>query len=337
LEKCLYTYVKLNQNSPADDCTATLEHIVPYALGGSASFGIRYCSKKANNDYGRDIDAPFIALPMIGFKRHDLGLKSYSGTVPDMVFKGECTDLQTKCDIIFPYGGEVYADYGIQVAGSIDSGQLAFSGGEDRLRMAVSSLIKKASHIGLNILNEYLQPITNFEDALATATKRSGEILHFRLDFGHEAFFLPWSRGLIKMALGLGAYALGQSWAFSAEADILRSCLISSKTDLASKSLRGTTTARIPPNTAQIIDIRPGRHTLAVLPHHNGMAAYISLFGGEIFDAIIDLGNGPADVKRVNDQLPTTWDCVFHIDPVTRQLTTMCLADVNSRMEEMST
>lgn len=59
MERCLYTYVELNENVPPNDWTASLEHIVPYALGGCDSFSIRYCSKKANNDFGRDIDAPF--------------------------------------------------------------------------------------------------------------------------------------------------------------------------------------------------------------------------------------------------------------------------------------
>lgn len=52
MERCLYTYVDLNQNDPPDDRTATLEHIVPYAIGGSGEFLIKYCSKKANNDFG---------------------------------------------------------------------------------------------------------------------------------------------------------------------------------------------------------------------------------------------------------------------------------------------
>lgn len=332
MERCLYTYVELNQNEPPDDRTATLEHIVPFALGGTDAFTIRYCSKKANNDFGRDIDAPFIALPITGFKRHSLGLKSYSGTVPDIVFKGDCPELQKSCNIVFPYAGEVYADFGINGTGGIDSGKVTFSGSEDRLRGAVTSLIKKASRKGLTVLGDQLQPITTFEEALEAATKETGEKLHFRMDFGRDAFFVPWSRGIIKIALGLGAYALGRTWAFSPEADVFRTSLICDTAALAAQPLRGTTVGRIPPDLARMIDIQPGRHSLAVLPHENGMAAYISLFGGDIFDAIIDLGNGLADVKRSNDRLPPTWNCVFHIDPVTRKLTTMTLGDVDARL-----
>ena len=102
--RCLYTYARLNFNKPPDDLSATLEHIVPYALGGSDGFSIPYCAKKANNDFGRDIDAPFFALPILNFKRHALGLKSYAGTVPEMRAKCDCVELGTVCDGVLPHG-----------------------------------------------------------------------------------------------------------------------------------------------------------------------------------------------------------------------------------------
>ncbi|MDZ4294984.1 MAG: hypothetical protein U1C47_24050 [Hydrogenophaga sp.] len=62
------------------------------------------------------------------------------------------------------------------------------------------------------------------------------------------------------------------------------------------------------------------------------MIAYISLFGGEMMDAMIDLGNGPSDIKLVNETLPPHWECVFRIDPKTRRLTELSLAEVNARL-----
>jgi hypothetical protein len=250
MAKCLYTYVDLNEHVPADDRTATREHIVPYALGGSDAFAIRYCSKKANNDLGRDIDAPFIALPLVGFKRHSLGLKSYSGTVPDIVFKGECEELKRTCSIIFPYQKPVYADFEPEVQGGIGAGRISFAGSEDRLSHAVNSLIKKARRNGLTLLGnvgQQLELIANVDDAMRVAVRSTGETLHFQMDFGMDAFAIPWSRGLIKIALGLGAYALGESWAFSAAADNLRSCLICNANSLKDMPLLGTTVGRIAP------------------------------------------------------------------------------------------
>lgn len=333
--RCLYSYVQLNENDPPDDATSSLEHIVAHALGGCRDFSIPYCSKKANNDFGRDIDAPFLALPVVGFKRHELGLKSYSGSVPDIVFNGECVELGKKCRIVFPDNGSVYADFGIDVSGSLAVGAIDFSGSEDRLRGAVNALIKKASRQGLAVATtpSALVPATSFDDAKVTAIMQSGETLHFRIDFGQDAFFTPWSRGIVKMALGLGAYALGKAWAFSTEADLLRSCLICDASSLAGMPLQGSTATRLSSEIADFIGIRPGRHTLAVLPCENSMIACISLFGGELFDGIINLGSGPADIKVSNGQLPPDWKCVFHIDPVTRTLTTLTISDLKSNLD----
>ena len=226
----------------------------------------------------------------------------------------------------------MYADFGISVTGGIETGRLAFAGSEDRLRTAVTSLIGKASRKGMMVLSDQLQPISTFEDAVEAAKRESGETLHFRMDFGREAFFEPWSRGIIKMALGLGAFALGKTWAFSSEADLLRSYLVYESARQHTLPLRGTTVGRIPPDIAKMFDILHGHHTLAVFPYESSMVAYISLFGGEVFDAILDLGSGPADVKLVNDQLPSSWICVFHIDPVARKLTTMTVSDVYARV-----
>lgn len=331
MPRCLYTYAQLNSNTPPDDLSATLEHIVPYALGGSDGFSIPYCSKKANNDFGRDIDAPFIALPIVGFKRHMLGLKSYAGIVPEIRAKGDCVELGTPCDVVFPYQASPYADFGVSVAGGIDAGQISFTGSPDRLRGAVQSLIKKVDRKGLQLLSEKLQPIATFEDAIEAGRSATGETLHFRLNLGHDQFFVPWTKGLLKMALGLGALALGEAWAFSPDADRIRSCLLSQPEAFSTYGLMGTTTSRIPPEIAAMMGVSAGHHSLAVLPYEDRMVAYISLFGGEMMDAMIDLGNGPSDIKLVNDTLPPQWECVFQIDPTTRKLTKLSLAEVNAR------
>lgn len=335
MERCVYTWVPLNNNSPPDDNTSTLEHIIPYALGGCNDFSIKYCSKKANNDYGSIIDAQFIALPVVGFKRHFFGLKGYSGEVPDIIFKGNCQEIGESCDIIFPYQGEPYADFGIKCSGSLKAREISFSGSESRFKDSVNGLIKKATKQGLSIFSkESLMCITNFSEAVENSQINIGRELHFKIDFGFEAFFLPWTRGLIKIALGLGAYALGKTWAFGSSADLLRSCLICGIEELIGKGLRGTSIGKFEQDLNDLINVQPNRHSLAVLPYGKRMIALISLFGGELFDAVIDLGDGPADINLVNESLPQDWRCVFHIDPVSRKMSSMTISDVLSKCDE---
>jgi hypothetical protein len=49
------------------------------------------------------------------------------------------------------------------------------------------------------------------------------------------------------------------------------------------------------------------------------MAAVVSLFGGEIFEAIIDLGDDLGSCSIINGTLPSSMVICFHIDPTTRE------------------
>ncbi len=333
MEKCIYTYSPLN-NLPDDDNAATLEHIVPYALGGCREFGIEYCSKKANNTFGSDIDSPFISHPIVGFKRHKYGLKGYSGEVPDVIFDGVCKELNTPCKIVFPHQAEPYADFGLAVEGGFNKGLIEYYGSEDRIRIAFKQLLNKAKKTGRTLISSSGTPIISTEDALNHAVVEVGESLHFRLNANAD-FFSPWSKGIMKIALGLGAFSLGRSWAFSPAADKLRTILLTAP----SKEQINSTLLRIPDEIRKLINIQRGKHTLAVLPGaigdtaSNGMTAYISLFGGELYEAIIGLGDGPADVKTVNDALPKNWKCVFTIDPDNRSLTQTTIGEINCRLD----
>lgn len=87
MPRCIYCRAELNNNVPPNDMTASLEHIVSLALGGTNAFSTNDASRKYNNDLGRDIDAPFMNLPLLAMKRHMLGLKGHSGTFPLIEWK----------------------------------------------------------------------------------------------------------------------------------------------------------------------------------------------------------------------------------------------------------
>jgi hypothetical protein len=63
-----------------DEATAdrSVEHIIPYGLGGSDKLTI-LCCKKCNNDLGSKIDAPFMESFIVSSKRFLLGLRSHNG------------------------------------------------------------------------------------------------------------------------------------------------------------------------------------------------------------------------------------------------------------------
>ena len=310
----------------------SLEHIVPYSLGGSGAFAIDYCSKKANNDFGSSIDAPFLELPLVGFKRHELGLHGYGGKVPDLVFQGECVELQKRAKVVFPYQGAPYADFGIQVSGGFADGKMQLSGTPERVKQAAKDALKKARNKGLTLKSAAFEPLTSVAEMLSMAQVSSGQTLHFDHVFDYETFFVPWARGITKMALGLGAKVLGKSWAFSASADKLRTALLLPPEELRTFPLSGEMQWRMPDALAHLLAPERGKHYLAVLPREHEMIAIISLFGGELFDCYVSLGTEPADVNLSNDRLPPGWECAYIIDPLTRAVRSITAGEIHAQL-----
>src|SRR5262249_12954227 len=98
--RCIYFPEReLNDDRPPNDCTKSLEHIVPWALGGSNACATEDVSRKANSEFGTEIDAPFSNLLPIAFWRHTLKLAGQSGTIPPIVFDAIATKNGMKAKI----------------------------------------------------------------------------------------------------------------------------------------------------------------------------------------------------------------------------------------------
>jgi hypothetical protein len=89
---CIYCRVDLNENSPPDDMTKSLEHIVPLALGGSDQFTTWDTSTKYSHDFGSSIDAPFMNQPVFAIRRHMLKLAGHAATIPPIEWQGRSMD-----------------------------------------------------------------------------------------------------------------------------------------------------------------------------------------------------------------------------------------------------
>jgi hypothetical protein len=72
-----------------DDATVvtSVEHIIPYGLGGSDDLTIITCDR-SNNTLGSDVDAPFMDFFPVRSKRFFLGLKSTKGNEPTLDLGG---------------------------------------------------------------------------------------------------------------------------------------------------------------------------------------------------------------------------------------------------------
>ena len=66
----------------------SLEHVIPFALGGSDELTIVTC-KQQNNELGSDVDAPFVDFFPVRGKRFFLGLESAGGNKPTLDLGGK--------------------------------------------------------------------------------------------------------------------------------------------------------------------------------------------------------------------------------------------------------
>lgn len=320
IRKCLYTHSILNRNSPPDDNTESKEHIIPYALGGSNDFVTFDCSKKANNDFGRDIDAPFMAIPLVGMKRHEFAIKGQGGSVPPIEFKAKVMELNEEGTITFPHNGIPYMDLPLTSDGSMSEGKIAFAGSPDRVKVATKGLLQKANRKGLQVLTQDLAPITDATTLIENVTINTGQSVHVEMRLGIDNFFEPWEKGILKIVLGLGHKILGEQWTFSPSGDRIRLALVCPGTQWQSVGIKGDVLCKLPTEIKTLLRIKPNIHTVGVLPYTDcRMAAIISLFGGEVFDAIVDLGDDVGKYAATNDTLPRDMKICFHIDPSSRK------------------
>jgi hypothetical protein len=118
---------------------------------------------------------------------------------------------------------------------------------------------------------------------------------------------------MVKIALGLGHRVLGPEWTFGPGGMMLRSHLFPGRKDLNFGALRGTIDADLHPVFKEILGIADNRHIMAVFPAKKKTMAFISLFGGQVGTAAIDLGTDSRRLfnSAINKDAPL--DCLFSI------------------------
>ncbi len=80
MPKCIYREGDLNFNKPENDDTATAEHIIPWAIGGSNGLVTPDASQEANNDLGSEVDARFADTLPLPYWRYENAEENQSGS-----------------------------------------------------------------------------------------------------------------------------------------------------------------------------------------------------------------------------------------------------------------
>jgi hypothetical protein len=307
-----------------DTIVKSIEHVVPYSLGGSDELTIITCDK-SNNDLGSDVDAPFANFFPVQGKRFFLGLESTKGNSPTL-------DL----------GGTGWID-GKEVAISY-----VISGGRKELKIATPQIVKRPTFDG----NEHWQIFgdpAKVREIIAgklqkqtklgkTTTLQDGRILRLEdldklfaenekitkdpsvLKTIQPDYYLISIRFFSKLALAIGHLHLGETFSRSPMGDLLRRHM--KVTTMEEVRLRGA----IWPETSSVkamiqIIAKEDHHALAIMDGEPP-ALLVSLFGE--FDAFIPLG----ELAQGRYPKASSEGTVWRIELPSRKVTMLTMGNV---------
>lgn len=340
MPKCIYRIVELNQNVPADDDSASDEHIIPWAIGGSNGLVTREASRKANNNLGSDVDAAFANTLPIAIMRHKLRIQSQNGNIPPIIWKGTSDDGHGGTMAISPDGTvDVQIDYGVQRPPSRQTGPITVSGTRERLEPILKGMLngmKKRNEVAYSSEGNLIQSLDDFWDA---SEQRLIDHLRFRVQYFHQDV---WTRGILKIVLAACHKLFGPGWTFSPEADLLRQMVNNPRTGWpAPGTVRGYVAGEWDRNfrvalgkTARVRD--DFLHTVAVLPgKQNGQAvALVSLFGGNgVPETAVSIGKlSDSMINLLNSEQWSSAVMGYRINPGSRVVTPITFADVDKRV-----
>jgi hypothetical protein len=342
MTQCIYRKVTLNSNKPDDDDTASAEHIIPWALGGSNGLVTPDASKAANNDLGSDVDARFADTLPLAIKRHQLQLKSQNGNIAPIVWRGESPEGFVGNVIISPDGTmDVALEPSVERPEKGQSGPMTVSGPRERIEPILDGMLKGMRKRKEQAYTESGKLLKSLDDFWNESEQTLIDQLRVRVEyFNYEA----WTRGILKIALAAGHKLLGPDWTFGPTAEVLRDIVMNPQQSWPKTSPRGYIAGKWDRSlrlalgkTAAVRD--SNQHTVAVLPATEqgegveGIIA-ISLFGGNgVPEAVIRAGKLPqvmVDALNRMDNQDTIMG--YRVDPLTRVTVPILFGQIDRRV-----
>src|SRR4051812_6235028 len=104
MSRCIYcTKELIPRDVSIDPLNPSLEHIIPYSLGGSDSLATRDACVRCNGTLGDSVDADFINQPYIVTLRQTHSLRGHGGTVPSLELPATSTIGNEAATMIRPH------------------------------------------------------------------------------------------------------------------------------------------------------------------------------------------------------------------------------------------
>lgn len=302
-------------------CETSIEHVIPFALGGSDDLTILTC-QPGNNDWGSAVDAPFIDFLPVRSKRFFLGLQSTAGNDPSLDLGGkgwiDGKEVPISYSITKNSRELKIAKPTIVKTRTGESEEWRISGDPRMVAEILQGKLRKQTAQGKRITlknGEVLAP-EGIEKLIAeTQVETINPSVLKTLQFD----YLVAIRFFCKLALAMGHLHLGQPFSSCACADRMRRAMRAKSLDdvnLPGAALWPETTT-VKPLLQQFA--RPNEHTLVILEGAPPILL-ISLFGE--FDAVLPMG----DLVKTPPAV-TGYGTVWHVKLPSRELRTLSIAE----------
>lgn len=337
MSKCIYCEIELNFKTKGEPNSASEEHIIPLSIGGSNGFTTLDVCKRSNNDLGSSVDAPFSNTLPIAIKRHELKIKSSSGKIPPIVWHGHSDDgIPGKMTIHSDGTGDIAFEPSV-VRNNIGNVEVISVGApEEIFNTIIAGKINKMNKSNGTLRSMSGEQLTTLDDVFSVAEEKLIDRINFKIAYFEQE---AWTRGILKIALGIGHKILGEEWSFGHEASKIRQIVINSidnwKTDPSGQiSCELDRKLRLPlGKTVQVRDA--SLHTVGILPgpDGNGIMA-ISLFGGNnVPESVIFAGKLPDRFLRaLNEKSCANMVMGYRNDPRNRTTTPITFGEIDRRI-----
>jgi HNH endonuclease len=322
---CIYCKEPLVPKGPTPDPkNPSLEHIVPFALGGSDGCSTTDACKECNSDLGHTVDSACINHTLVKTLRQQFGIASYSGNVPDVAFGVRSSTGNEPARMIIPPEGEVtFKHEPVVLRQDHPLGEeVLVVGTEDDVSRIVNGMAAKAAKSGKMLIDPATGKPMDVAASIAAAPRDPFDEYRLPVPNGREEL-IPIHRQIVKIAFGFSHLVLGPAWSGSPDANAMRAVA----RGLGGDSDVDALVIGIDANVRTILPMgsaKPTDHLLVLMLAQEPLVV-VSLFGEPLMTAAVRLD---ADRDILEEGLATSDRLMATIDPQTRQTTWVGLVDV---------
>ncbi|MDH7640254.1 HNH endonuclease [Sphingomonas oryzagri] len=198
----------------------SLEHIIPYSLGGSDDFATPDAHVGCNSSLGETVDSDCINQPYIVILRQKFGIPGRSGNVPDLVLSAVSANGNEPATMTIPHGkAATFKHEPIVIRQQETFGeQVLVVGNDGQVTKIVSGMAAKAKKRGGRVIDRD----TGLELDIPASVAASPREFHneYNVDFSIDLTSLH--REIVKIAFGFAHLTLGWRWTASAYSRKLR-------------------------------------------------------------------------------------------------------------------